>query len=107
MAERQKKSGDRKENVHRRIWWTGDVWRCALALKRHRRDLRIVALDAKPTGLILITHTDGKPDLVRSRYGTLLKEMGSFDLARITIKGLHDEMEVRPTASFELEQFRT
>jgi hypothetical protein len=30
--------------LHRQDWWTGEVWRTALLLKRTRRDLSITAL---------------------------------------------------------------
>jgi hypothetical protein len=43
---------------HRAGWWTGDVWRAALLLKRRRPDLQITTVDAFPTGLVLITNVD-------------------------------------------------
>jgi hypothetical protein len=43
---------------HHQGWWTGDVWRTALALKRFRPDLQISAFDAPPTGLITVTGLD-------------------------------------------------
>jgi hypothetical protein len=37
-------------------WWTGDVWLAVEALMAYRPDLSIHAVDAEPTGLVLITH---------------------------------------------------
>jgi len=42
--------------AHRAGWWAGDVWRTALLLKRKRPDLHMLTLDAKPTGLVLISN---------------------------------------------------
>jgi predicted O-methyltransferase YrrM len=38
--------------------WSGDVWKTILALRELRPDLHVVTLDAKPTGLAMITRLD-------------------------------------------------
>jgi hypothetical protein len=38
--------------------WSGDVWKTTLALRELRPDLEIVTLDAKPTGLAMVTQLD-------------------------------------------------
>ena len=38
--------------------WSGDVWKTILALRELRPDLHVATLDAKPTGLAVITGLD-------------------------------------------------
>lgn len=44
------------EVPHRAGWWVGDAWKAVAALRHVRPDLRISALDANPSGLVLITN---------------------------------------------------
>lgn len=104
MAERQY-SGCRHADLHRNEWWTGDVWRCALLLKRRRPDLRIAALDAAPTGLLLVTNLDPESKLLSEAYASLVEEMHSMSLRDLTLAGLHAELNVEPTSNLvRLEQ---
>jgi len=75
-------------------WWTGDVWRAALVIKRHRPDLRFTAMDCFPTGLIVITGLDPTSTLLKDNYEALVAEMNAMDLEEITVRGLHEELEV-------------
>ncbi|MCB8877266.1 class I SAM-dependent methyltransferase [Acidisoma silvae] len=68
-------TGDRRYG-----WWTGDVWRTALALKRYRPDLEIAAYDAQPTGLIAITNLDPQSTLLADRYSDIVRDMRSWTL---------------------------
>ena len=44
--------------------WTGDCWRIVPFLRRHRPDLLLLLLDAKPTGLLLVAGLDpDAPDI--------------------------------------------
>lgn len=98
MAERQY-SEDRQLELHRKEWWTGDVWRCALLLKRRRPDLRITALDAPPTGLVLVTNLDPASMMLRQQYVSLVDEMHAMSLRDLTLAGLHAELNVESTAT--------
>ena len=55
-------------------WWTGDVWKTADILIRYRPDLDIVALDAPPTGLIIIRNLDPGSAVLESRYQAVVDE---------------------------------
>ncbi len=92
MAERQPNA----ESVepHPQGMWTGDVWRTALLLKRHRPDLRLVALDAAPTGLVLITNLDPQSSLLADHYDSLLTEMMGWSLIEITLAGYYEQIDV-------------
>jgi hypothetical protein len=85
---------EQRLSPHRQGWWTGDVWRTALLLKRLRPDLSITALDAFPTGLILITNLDPQSTTLSENYHRNVKTMMSWSLVDIGISRLFDELEV-------------
>jgi hypothetical protein len=97
MAERT--SGATAIDPLRQGMWTGDVWRTALLLKRRRPDLRIIALDAAPTGLVLITNLDPRNNMLAEGEERLIAEMRSWTLDQITLAGLYRELEVEPEIS--------
>jgi hypothetical protein len=83
---------------HRHNWWTGDVWRTALLLKRVRPDLQITALDAQPTGLVLVTNLDPDNRVLHDGYAGWVNAMMSWHLSEIGVTALLAEMQVRPTS---------
>jgi hypothetical protein len=87
--------------AHRAGWWTGDVWRTVLALKEHRPDLAITALDAQPTGLILITNLDPTSDYIKMNYSLMVREMLRFDLSSITFERYYDKISLESTSNLE------
>jgi|KBSSwiStaDraftv2_1062776.scaffolds.fasta_scaffold108285_2 hypothetical protein len=86
--------GTPPSSPHRLGWWTGDVWRAALVIKRHRPDLRFTAMDCQPTGLIVITGLDPTSTLLKDNYDALVAEMNAMNLEEITIRGLHEELGI-------------
>ena len=64
-------------------FWSGDVWRLIVLLKRHRPDLRIVTIGTPPTGLGLITHLDPTSSALRERLPGLIAEGLATDYASI------------------------
>lgn len=104
MAEREWPSSDR-QSLSRKGWWTGDVWRCALLLKRRRPDLRITALDAPPTGLVLVTNLNPSSTFLGEHYASSVEEMHAISLSDLTLAGVHAELNVEPTLALShLEQ---
>lgn len=83
---------------HRQAWWTGDVWRTALLLRRHRPDLELTVLDAAPTGLVLVTNLNPSNTILSDNYADLVGEMMSWDLREIGIQNFFDEMRIEPTS---------
>ena len=83
---------------HRARWWTGDVWRTALLLKRRRPDLQITAIDAASTGLVLITRLDPANTTLADNYHSHLGEMFSWDLGEIGIENYFSEMNLTSAA---------
>lgn len=98
MADRNGPQSSRSA-PHRQGWWTGDVWRTALLLKRRRPDLRIRAFDAYATGLILIDQLDPNNTYLFNNYDDLVAQMLTWSYGEIGIKGLIQELEVRSTAT--------
>lgn len=84
---------------HRFNWWTGDVWRTSLLLKRRRPDLRMTVLDSRPTGLVLISNLDPTNTKLRDGYAGHVEEMLSWDLDEIGVEALFAEMEVESTSA--------
>ncbi len=55
--------------------WTGDVWKTVAVLEKHRPDLKILAIDCAPTGLVAITNLDPSSTSLCNAYGDLAAEM--------------------------------
>jgi hypothetical protein len=85
---------------HRAGWWTGDVWRTVVALKKYRPELRIICLDAAPTGLVLIANLDPTSSRLAEKYQHIVEEMLELDLATVTLTGYLKTAGLRSTADF-------
>jgi hypothetical protein len=55
-------------------FWTGDVWKVIAILKKYRKDLKIIPLDPKPSGLTLITNLDPQSTFLSKNYKKIEKE---------------------------------
>lgn len=60
-------------------WWTGDVWKAVWAMKKHRPDLTIVAVDSPPTGLICVTNLNPESRLLKDHYAKIVNEMAALE----------------------------
>ena len=103
MAERSP-SAVPADAPHRQGWWTGDVWRTALLLKRVRPELAMTALAAPPTGLILVTNLDPRSQLLLNGYATHVRTMLDWRLAEIGIADLFEELAVEPTSALATDE---
>ncbi len=65
-------------------FWSGDIWRLIVLLKKYRPDLAIHTLGAPPTGLGLIMHLDPASTLLRSRLPELIAEGMALDYSSIS-----------------------
>ena len=83
---------------HRGGWWTGDVWRTVVALRTHRPDLRILCLDAAPTGLVLVSGLDPSSTVLKERTDAIIEEMMGMDLDEMTIPAFFRRIGVKSTA---------
>jgi hypothetical protein len=55
-------------------FWSGDVWKLILCLKKYRPDLQIHTLASPPTGLCVIRGLDRKSTILGARLEALYKE---------------------------------
>ncbi len=78
-------------------WWAGDVWKVLLILKQYRPDLRMVCVDAPPTGLVLISNLDPGSTVLRREYDEILRKFDTLDIAEYGVGRLFRECAVRPT----------
>lgn len=54
--------------------WTGDVWKLKKVLDKYRPDLFILAVDAYPTGLLLISALNAECTILQDNYQAILAE---------------------------------
>ncbi len=64
-------------------FWSGDIWRLIVLLKKYRPDLTIHTIGAQPTGLGLITGLDPTSTVLRSRLPELIAEGLAMDFSTI------------------------
>jgi len=82
---------------HRAGWWAGDVWKTALLLKRERPDLHITAINAPPTGLVIVTNLNPKNSSLKDEYHHAVDKMHRWHLNEIGIESYFEEMQLEPT----------
>jgi len=94
---------------HHAGWWTGDVWRTALALKRLRPELQISAFDAPGTGLIAVTNLDPGSITLARGYDAIVGWMmtWSLDLDQLFAELGVESTDTIATAEKMLRRFPT
>ncbi len=70
-----------RELSHNPDWWAGDVWKVIAMLAKYRPDLKILAFDAVPTGLIAVTNLDARSTTLADRYFDMVEEYRDQTLA--------------------------
>ena len=60
-------------------FWTGDVWRLIVLLKRHRPDLSIHTVAAPPSGLAIVRNLDPGSTLIADNFDRLCAELMALD----------------------------
>jgi hypothetical protein len=55
-------------------YWSGDVWKLIICLRKWRPDLRVSVIDVAPTGLGVITGLDPNSGLIQERYEDIVSE---------------------------------
>jgi hypothetical protein len=64
-------------------FWSGDIWRLIVLLKKYRPDLAIYTIGAPPTGLGLITHLDPGSKVLASRLPQLISAGMTLEFSAI------------------------
>lgn len=60
-------------------FWTGDVFKIILILKKYRPDLKIYNADAAPTGLTIVSNLDSSSDILFNNYEKIVNEYVGMD----------------------------
>lgn len=80
--------------------WTGDVWKIIPILQRYRPDLKLTILDAKPTGLVLVSNLAPRNTALKRNLGAILAEWVPVDLPDYGGARFYDSFEQISTADF-------
>lgn len=65
------------------VFWSGDVWKTVVALRRYRSDLSVITADVPPTGLAIVTGLDPTSDVLFDCYDEIvadIDQLGWVDL---------------------------
>ena len=79
-------------------WWSGDVWKVLLILKKLRPDLKIYPLDASPTGLVLVTGLDSRNKILKEKYPQLIEEWKDVELGDYGLENFYRDIGVSGTS---------
>ena len=72
-----------QERERQRTFWSGDIWRLVLLLKKHRPDLAVHTIAAAPTGLAMVRRLDPASRLLHVRHDELYREFLALDYGAI------------------------
>ncbi|MBV9782604.1 MAG: class I SAM-dependent methyltransferase [Acidisphaera sp.] len=89
---------------HHEAWWTGDVWKIVPILKQYRPDLIIHAIDAHPTGLVLVTNLDPLSKVLATAYFRIIEEWRSVGLGEYGIDRLFDLLGLIATSELMTDE---
>jgi cephalosporin hydroxylase len=57
----------------RTMRWTGDVWKLRAILGRYRPDLRMLALDTSPVGMLMVAGLDAANRVLSAEYASIVR----------------------------------
>lgn len=80
--------------------WTGDVWKLIPILMEHRPDLTITALDAAPTGVVLVSGLDPKSKVLEKKYDAIVKAYANVTLQDFGVEAFNALFDYTDTAAF-------
>jgi hypothetical protein len=98
---RYERDSDIRKDASHPHWWAGDVWKVPVILRRLRPDLHIIALDAPPTGLILVTNLDPASRVLENGYRAIVDEFSQLNLESLGLDKLSEELGVISTAKLK------
>ncbi len=86
-------------------WWTGDVWKIIPILRKYRPDLRLVIVNAQPTGLVFATNLNPESTILRDNYFRIVDEFYTYPNDKAAICEHYQQEEIidceKILASFE------
>ena len=72
-------------------FYSGDVWKMVVCLKRERPDLRMATVRTGPTGLCLVARPDPRSQTLREQYQELVAQYAGLNFAQRQAPGLQPE----------------
>ena len=85
------------------VFWSGDVWKTVVALRRYRPDLTILTADVAPTGLAIVTGLDPSNDVLFDRYEEIVADIDQLGWADLAA---HDRSELLGLVGTDWETLR-
>ena len=67
------------EREQRTVFWSGDVWRLVVILKKYRPDLTVATVAAAPTGLCVVRGLDPASRVLAENHDALVDELMAVD----------------------------
>lgn len=67
------------ERERRTPFWTGDIWRLVLILKKYRPDLTVATVATSPSGLAVVRRLDPESRVLGERYEDIVAEFAALD----------------------------
>jgi hypothetical protein len=67
------------ERERQSLFWSGDIWRLILALRKYRPDLSVNVIAASPTGLGMVRRLDPRSKVLSDRYEDIVREYLAMD----------------------------
>jgi hypothetical protein len=65
------------------VFWTGDIWRLVMMLRKYRADLVVRTIAAPPSGLGMVLNLDPTSTLLRDRHDELVAEFLALDYSAL------------------------
>jgi hypothetical protein len=72
------------------LFWSGDIWRLILILKKYRPDLTVNVIAARPTGLAIVQNLDPHSRVLAEYQQDIIDEFLALDIS--VLDGRKDEM---------------
>jgi acetyltransferase-like isoleucine patch superfamily enzyme/tetratricopeptide (TPR) repeat protein len=88
-------------------FWTGDVWKVIVCLKKYRPELRIHTIAAPPAGLAMVTGLDPSSTFIENNLDALYREFGPLGYSYVeknktgVLNLLNNDWDVITTALFD------
>lgn len=76
-------------------FWSGDIWRLVLLLRKHRPDLVVHTIGATPTGLALVRNLDPESTYIRDHLDALIAEYLAVDFG-VLAEGKAEQLALFP-----------
>src|SRR5882762_404827 len=67
------------ERERRTTFWSGDIWRLVLLLRKYRLDLSVKVIGTSPTGLGVVRGLDPGSNVLREKYDAIVGEILALD----------------------------